>query len=629
MEKLGPLHKAKVEISTALYSYLKQSLESVSFDDLLNSIEIPREELGDIAFPLHRILRGKEIKLELKSDYIESYNLINNYLNIRINIEKLSYDLFQETRNEDYGYVKAEKGMRVVVEHTSANPVHPLHIGHVRNSILGDSISRILKYRGHLVQTRFYVNDMGRQVGVLVYGVDKLGNAEPPRNYKSDEWYGLVYAITNTIIEIKNKTEKLKEEPDNKEILSERDDLLAIANELRERDKELFDKLADEIMKDEDPEGKVNALMKLYEENNKEVVGKVRRVVEKVLDGFMESLNRIKVSFDKWDFESDLVFSGSVKELIELARNSPLFGIYKGAPSLIFDDFLNEELRRELKIEEIEIPPLILMRSDGTTLYPTRDLAYTLKKFREFNADRVINVIASEQSLPQSQLRLSLAALGFIKEARNLIHYSYAMVQLPGTKMSGRKGKYISLDYLVSRIEDEVRRKMEGREVRGDKEKNIRELTNAALRYLILCASPRKPLTISIKSATDFESNSGPYLIYTHARASSIIKKHGFIPDANKSNLKTLNEGDKRRIVIMTSMFPEIFVKTAEEMKTEILVNYLRDLADSFNSWYDKERIIQEQDEDTRNAKVLLTNAVRKVLKNGLNAIGIEPLEEL
>lgn len=595
---------------------------------ILNNIEYPpKEDLGDLALPLPSVTKNFNVNITGKGYYIKNIEKSGVFINIFLDESKIFTTIFSNF-DEKYGIEKSEKHKKIVVEHTSANPIHPLHIGHLRNSILGDTLVRLLRARGHDVNSRFYVNDSGRQVAILIYGLSKLNYPEPTSGIKKDEWLGLIYAMTNVIIEIKKINEELKNSGENeyKEKISKRDELVATANELRERNQEYFDTLTENIMKDVDPEKEILEIIRKYETGDANTRIIVRKYVSYAIEGFLESLNRLHISFDVFDYESDILWSGEVKQVLNIALDSPAKINYKGTWALDLQSFIDDKTREELNIpKDLELPPLVLMRSDGTTLYTLRDVAYTFRKFSDFKADIVINVIAEQQYMPQIQLRASLYILGYPEYARNLLHYSYGMVNLQGMRMSGRLGKYVSLDDIYDKVKEVVETKI--KEKKGNVE-NLNEIVNSAIRYAIISVSANKPISFNISKITNLEENSGPYLQYTYARAYNILSKVNDRLDLTKADLNELS-GDKRKILIMISRFPEIFAKAADDMKPEILAIYLRQFSDLFNSWYDKERVLQENDENKRITRIYLVKGVEGVLRNGLEILGITPLSRM
>ncbi len=623
---MNPIGDAKLELAKIASPAL-----GVDETSLLKYITYPpRKDQGDLSIALPQVTKEYKDKVSLldglKGKLIKEVKVTGIYLNAFLSEESLFSFLL--TMPEDYGIEKTEKPLNFVVEHTSANPIHPLHIGHLRNSILGDVVARMLRARGHKVNVRFYVNDTGRQVAILIYGLKRLGYPEPPSGVKKDYWLGQIYAMTNVIMEIHSLKKEMDNLPEDSkergEKQSKMDELVGSANALREKMPDVFDRLADAML-GVDHDSEVSKIIELYEGGNDDMKRIVRKYVGYALEGFKESLSKLHISFDVFDFESDLLWSGEVKKIINSLLSSPAKFNHKGAIAINLEEYLDSNSRKDLSIPEgLEIPPLVLMRSDGTTLYTTRDIAYTLRKFREFNANRVINVIAEQQMVPQIQLRASLYLAGYKTEAENLIHFSYGMVNLQGMKMSGRMGKYISLDDIYSMIEEITRSKVN--EKKGVVE-NIGEIVNSAIRYPLLSVAPNKPVSFNVNNVVNFDQNSGPYLQYTYARAFNVLSKNETSLDSsvNYDDIKA----EKRDILLLIAKFPEVFSKACDELAPEDLVAFLRQVADTFNSWYDKERILQEQDKTKRMTRLYIVKGVETILRNGLEVLGIVPLKRM
>jgi arginyl-tRNA synthetase (EC 6.1.1.19) len=434
----------------------------------------------------------------------------------------------------------------------------------MRNAILGDIISRMLSCRGHKVERRFYVNDAGRQVAILTYGYIKLNKPDPPVGVKADSWLGFIYSVTNVVLEIRKIKGELNSADESRktELIKRLDELVAAASKLESRDRETFYRLVDVINSDPDPEKSIADIVRKYESGtDKEIVSTVRKLVDMALKGFQESLDKLGVKFDGFDYESDLLWRGEVKKAIEEMTSSPYRITYKDTLALEVN-VQDERVREALKIPKgLELPPLVIMRSDGTSLYTTRDVAYTLYKFSR-GAEVVINVIAEQQSVPQMQLRAALYLLGHKREAENLFHYSYAMVSLQGSKMSGRLGKYVSLDEVYELVKASVEQKINEK---GGNREVIPEVTSGAIRYAIASVSANKQLNFNVKTVTDFEQNSGPYLQYTYARAYNILDKANEEPSVSEADPNYI-KGDWRNLLILIAKFPVVMKKPATSL---------------------------------------------------------------
>ncbi len=610
--------------------------------------EPPREKYGDLSLPLMRFIskisNASALVEEIISS-IKSHKLVrdvvytNGYLNIFIDEAELARQYLPIILEKGLPRIDVGASKRIVVEHTSANPVHPLHIGHARNSILGDTLSRLLSATGFLVQRRFYINDMGRQVAVLVFGVKNLGRELDEllskRNAKSDHLLGYIYAVTHTLVDVINLKKSIEEGKENAEkAKDELTELMGVLAELKNEDPELFNQLIAVITRYDDPESEIQKLMKRYEEEDQEVSRLFKKVVELCVDGFRETLSKIGVDFDVWDWESNVVRESWVLKILEKARQTPYFTIYKGAEAIDFSEFYKDpDLVKLFNLPKaFKIPPMILRRSDGTTLYTTRDVAYSLKKFREYNADKVINVIAAEQRLEQLQVRLSLYALGYKREAMNLIHYAYEMVNMPGVKMSGRRGRYITLDSLleeaIARAREEIRKRRTGLS-KEEEDEISKAIGVGALRYALVSVEADKPLVFDWDKVLDFEKSSAPYLQYTYVRALNILRKLGEEIRQDKIDYQASKEPLRRKLLITTAKYTYILEKAAAELKPELLVDYITSLADIFNTWYPKDPVIKEANEGARYYKASLVYAIKTTIEHVLGILGIPLLEKM
>jgi arginyl-tRNA synthetase len=558
------------------------------------------------------------------------------YINFHVDFAKFSALTLESARKLDaeYGFVKTEKPLKIIVEHTSANPLHPLTIGTARNPVLGDTLVRLLRSRGHEVSRHFYIDDVGRQSSVIGYGYEKLGKPRPEG--KPDQFIGKIYTIASCLVEInrlKKELEKAKSISSAEEtvrITRELDDWVSIAAELKDKYPTLFDELVEKIVKDNNPEDVIKVLNKAYEVGEEKAKQLIRQVSELCLEGFRETLGRIDVSYDSWDWESDLVWSGRVEEVFERLKKSPYTFAEAGVLEFDAEKVVEQHgLWAKLGVKEgHEIPPLTLGRADGTTLYTTRDAAYTLWKFER--AEKVINVIGMEQSLAQLQLKIALHALGYGRLADNLIHFAYNLVTLPGYKMSSRRGRYITFDEVM---DEAVKRAYEEVSKRSpqlsDNEKQ--EIANfvglGAVRYALVEVDVSKPVVFTWDRVLNFEKNSAPYIQYTHARACSILKKAA--KKTGKPVFKLLNEKLEHEIIMTLANFPDTFVEATEYLKPNLIADYTNSLADKFNTFYNAFPVIRAEPRGLSNARLAMTDAVRIALRNGLNLIGILAPEKM
>jgi arginyl-tRNA synthetase len=535
----------------------------------------------------------------------------------------------------DYGLVKTDKSFEIIVEHTSVNPTHPMHIGTARNPILGDALARMLKSRGHTVSRHYYVDDLGRQSSVLAYGYEKLGRPKPIG--KLDQFIGRIYAVTSCLVEInrlKRKLESAKTVSADEEIAKinrELDEWVCVAAELKDKYPELFEELLEKISRDENPEASIKILNQAYEAGSEKAKRLVRKVSDLCLEGFKETLSRIGVSYDSWDWESEIVvWSGRVAEVFQKLKRSRYTFAEGGVLEFDAEKVINElDLRAKLNLrKEQEVPPLTLVRADGTTLYTMRDVAYTLWKFE--SAEKIINVIGMEQTLAQLQLKIALHALGYSKYADNLVHFAYNLVSLPGYKMTGRMGRYITFDEVmdeaVRRAYEEVSKRSP--ELSEEEKRNIANFVGiGAVRYALVEVDPSKPVVFTWDRVLNFERNSAPYIQYTHARACSILRKAARKPE--KPDYSLLKERLEQELILDLASFPDVFIEATEFYKPNSIADFANGLADKFNTFYNAFPVIKAEPPELSDARLALTDAVRIVLRNASNLIGILAPEKM
>ncbi|MHA1589435.1 MAG: arginine--tRNA ligase [Candidatus Njordarchaeales archaeon] len=665
-----------------------------------------------------------------KIPYIGSVEALRGYINFRLDYPAFSRFVLSTilTLKDKYGFAEIGKGKKVIVEHTSANPIHPLHIGTARNAIIGDSLARIYRFLGYDVETRFYVNDMGRQVAYLVYGFSKI-KSKPTG--KPDHWLGAVYSVTSIIIEelkarkelsekkkelinllnsflakikestellssqyilllrrvisvkkkaeelvatdwikslnklissfkkiedikndnIKNELKKIVEKIEEiKKVVKKLEDWSSSAKSAKLKWPEIYGELERGILKDEDPEAVINKLIREYELGNNDVASIFKKICNAVIEGFKKTLERIDVYFDAFDWESELVRSGLTDIIIkELEEKGWTYKDATGALYLnlreallkredirqIFNITLNEVEKaiKNGKAEDVLPPNLVLRRKDGTTLYTTRDIAYALYKLKTLKADIVLNVIGKDQTLAQKQLLAALALTGHEELVRKYIHVAYELVVLPGEKMSARRGRYITFDEILDEAEERAYEEVNKRapDMPEEEKRKIAESVGAgAVRYALISVSPDKVITFDWNRVLDFERNSGPFLQYAYARATSIIRKNEWkIPSVDVVDFSLLKEPVEIELIKQLSMFPETVLRAAQQIRPDIIAEYANKISQFFNSFYQQYPVLKAPSEDLKNARLILVEAFRITLGNSLRLLGIKPLERM
>ena len=648
MVSQNPFAEFRMECKSALAYALKKTLPEIKLEPLAFS-KPPNQEYGQLAnslsFELAKKVNQKPSTLAEQLakaiqrwgfSLVEKVTSASGYVNFHLNFTKFNQLTLESIKHLgfEYGFIKTDKPASIIVEHTSVNPLHPIHIGQARNPMLGDALARILEARGHKVSSHYYIDDVGRQSSVVAYGYSSLGKPKPDE--KADHFVGKIYTVTSCLVEI-NRLRKaavvakavanLEEVTKLNKELSE---WTSIAAELQGKYPKFFDDLLAVICSEENPEEEINRLNRAYEDGEPEAKQLIREVSDLCLNGFRETMKRVEITYDSWDWESDLVWSGMVNEALMKLKTSPF--VYNENNVL---EFNAEKVARMLNLKpklglsaNYEIPPLTLVRADGTSLYTTRDVAYSLWKFNR--AEKVINVIGMEQSLAQLQLKIALYALGFDQYADNFVHFAYNLVTLPGYKMSSRRGRYITLDEV---LDEAVERAFEEVSKRSPQlsEEEKRSIANfvglGAVRFALVDVDPSKPVVFTWDRVLNFETNSAPYVQYTHARACSILRKAK--RKSYKPAFEMLNERLEHELILALASFPDVFIEATEYLKPNLIADYVNSLADKFNTFYNALPVLRAETQELSDARLSLTEAIRTVLCNGLTLIGVVAPEKM
>lgn len=531
--------------------------------------DVPPEIEGDFSFPCFAHAKKKskepqelaeEIADKLKGGYIERAEAKDGFVNIFLRPGKVANELVKEISDSKDRYGSGRREKSIIVEHTSANPNAPLHVGHLRNSVIGDSMARILDFAGYALETQFFVNDMGGQLAVLASFLSKNDYETDLENSgkKPDTWLGGMYVQAG-----------------------------------REVDPEV-----------------AKALQKTYERGNKETRKVFDFIVRTAMAGFSKTLSDYGIALDKHIRESDFVFGGAVEEIIGKLKETPYWFEEDGMYALDLEKYGIEK-------------ELVLLRSDGTTLYTTRDLAYHMWKLKSGDC---VNVIANEQTLQQQQLRAGLDILGVAEVEKRLRHLSYELVTVPGMRMSSRTGEFISADELLEQGIERARKEIEERKLdipEKEKEAISKAVAVGAIRFNMAKITPLKPIEFEWDEALNFEGESAPYLQYSHARACRILENAKKRKDVDFMTVDLSKE--ERKLLLQLARLPEVVESAAEDLKPNLVANYLIDLAEAFNRFYFKCPVL-DSDEPLRSARTALVGAFKRVMANGLGLLGIEAL---
>jgi arginyl-tRNA synthetase len=451
-----------------------------------------------------------------------------------------------------------KKSTRVVLEHTSANPNGPLHVGHIRNSIIGDTLARAFRKAGYPLEVQYYVNDMGRQIAIVVWGFDNLDSTLQPGE-KEDAHIARIYIAANR-----------------------------------------------EIEKDAGITLQVNVLMQLVENGDPATVKKFRKEVSRCLDGFKVTMKDLNVAHDRFVWESDFIRNGNTERIINKLKRMPQ---------------AHEDETLYLDLSEFGFEnKYVIRRSDGTSVYAARDLAF--HSWKGANFDRVIDVLGADHKLIGAQLQCTMKILG--EKVPEIIHFEF--VSLPEGSMSTRAGKFVSADDLITEIRKRAFDEVTARrpELEEETRKAIAGSVGlAAIRYDIVKVSPEKSTVFDWKDALDFERQSGPYIQYAHARACSILDKAGTFTEYY--DLETEQE-----IILAKQIakFPQVIERVVAELRPHILASYARELADTFNTFYHFEPVLKSEGK-IRDRRLTLVKAVQNTLKESLETLGIDAIRSM
>lgn len=553
-------NKAENSVIKAIASLGWDEVKEIKFE------EPPNPKMGDLATSVSFLLAGQlkkspvEIAKTIKEAIIinEPFERVEStgpYLNFFLDYEKFS-KMVIETVGDDYGSLES-KNKKVILEHTSANPNGPLHIGHIRNAIIGDSLARVLKASGLEVETQYYVNDMGRQIAMIVWGLQNLDYQMNPDG-KKDVEIGKLYFQVN---------QELKNNPQIKD--------------------------------------QVSNILKVYEEENQaELEAQFKGVVQKCLEGVKETSKRLHIHHDRFVWESQFVRDGTVARILDTLKS------HTTQNDVLYMDLTDYGIEKEL----------ILTRSDGTSLYTTRDLAYHLQKSEE--SDVVVDVLGSDHKLAIDQLKIVMGLLGGKKP--EVIFYEF--ITLPEGSMSTRRGVFISVDELMDEAFQRALEELETRrpELSADEKKEIAEIIGiGAIRYFIARLSPEKHLVFKWDEALSFERGCAS-IQYAHARACKLLDKNNSydlsgvkIDDLDFKDLDTL-EIDLLKTI---GRFDKIIETSAGELRVHPVAQYALEIAGAFNKFYKSVPVIGSEKELLR---LIIVDKARITIKNCLNLMGIE-----
>lgn len=544
--------------------------------EISNLIEQPKR-FGDYAFPCFVLAKkfGKDpksiaieitnkIKKEKPGMRVES---IGGYINFYIDKITLASTVINEVlqKKEKYGSSNYGKGEKVLIEHTSLNPNSSPHVGRIRNALIGYCLVKLYAFQGYETEVHYYVNDVGKQIALLILGCK--------------------------------------------------------GNETFEKMLNLYIKMAKKLANKE-VENKVFELLRKLEEGDTATKRKFKKIVQTCVKGQEKILSGLGIKYDFFDYESRYLRTAKLKAVLKkLSKTGKLFKDSEGRLVLNQKGYDFEHEMRQ--------PYLVLTRNDGTGLYPLRDIVYNIDKLAR--AKNNIIVLGEDQKLYHKQIKAALSLLGY--NAPRVMHYSFMLIATPEGKqrMSTRKGELVLLtDFLDEAIKKAIA-EIRKRKIKRLNKKIAKAIALAAVKYSILKIEENKNVLFDWKESLNFEGNSGPYLQYTYARASSILRK---VKSKEKTKPKDIKEKDKDQeekeiaLIKQLSLFPNVVKNAALQLKPHLVANYTFDLCKAFNEFYAKCPVIKAPVK-IRLARIALVKATRQVLANALVLIGIEKLERM
>ncbi len=556
------------------------NVTNINKEELEGYIEMPKDSKnGDYAFPCFRLAKelkkappmiANEIKEKIKIDeeLIEKVEVAGGYLNFYIKKEKLVNEVLKEMESsKEYGKMNIGNGKNIVIDYSAPNIAKPFHIGHLRSTVIGAALYKIYKYLGYNVTGINHLGDYGTQFGKLIEGYKLWGN-----EYNIEE--NPIEELTKIYIRINNLCKE------DEKVLE------ACRNNFKK-------------LEDKDP-----YCVKLWEEFRK-----------LSLKEFQKVYDLLGSEFDSWNGEA--FYSDKMPEVIEKLEKTGRLVESQGAKVIDLSD------------KGIDTP-CIIIKSNGSTTYATRDLAAILYRARNYDFDKALYVVSYEQTLHFKQVFEVAKLLGLDeKYTKGLEHVSFGMVQLPEGKMSTREGNVVKLDDLLKESIDRARKIIEEKNPDlENKEETAKKVGVGAVIFNDLANSRIKDEIFDWNTALNFQGETGPYIQYTYVRTKSILEKAGKLPEFKDINVEELLDDYSQEVLKLLYNFDDILIQVTKKEEPSILSRYLIDLAKSFSSFYNENKIIVE-DKKVRNARVFLTYCVGQVLKIGASLLGIEMPEKM
>ena len=570
----------KDEIIKILDQKLNEDKEVMTKEEISNAIEVPpTSDMGDYAFPVFSLAKvyrknpnliSKEIAESIKSDYFEKVESKSAYINFFINKEKLAQTVIDEviTKGEEFGKEDVGQNKNVVIEYSSPNIAKPFHIGHIRSTVIGDSIKRIYKFLGYNTISYNHLGDYGTQFGMLIVAIKKWGNREE--------------IAKDPIPELLKLYVKINQEVENDQ-------------ELRDECRSWFAKL---------------------EKGDEEAVELWKWIREVSLLEFNRVYKMLDIQYDTYkgeSFYSDLMQA----EVDQLKKSGAL---------------VESEGAQIVDLSKYDLPVALIIKSDGSTIYITRDIAAAHYRHEEHKPYKNIYVVGSQQTLHFQQLKAVLKEMGY-DWSDEIVHVPFGMVSLEDGTLSTRKGRVVYLEDVLNKATEKVKEILSQREEeRGQKIENKDELAAqvgiGAVKFQELFNQRIKDYMFSWDKTLSFDGETGPYVQYAHARIASLLEKGGFDKNA-EVDYKLLKSEDEHEIIKTLYNFTNVVIDAHEKYEPYFITRYVGDLARLFNRYYGHTQIITDEDSVLKNTRLMLCYGVKNVLKEGLYLLGIQAPEKM
>ena len=579
---------------------IKVFRDEFSYECSLNDISIdqtPKNFTGFYTLILYPHLKFLKINLEeagkiigenltKNSEIVSGYNLVKGFLNFDLNTDYLLnvFSRLLTDFNTDFSNNKKE----IIIEFSSPNTNKPLHLGHLRNIFLGDSVSKIYKALGYKVHRVQIINDRGIHICKSMVAWVKYGNDKSPQtqNIKGDKFVGDYYVR----FEVEHKKEVL----------------YLIGKGFSEDDAVRKSPLMKEA----------KSFLRKWENGDKEIITLWKKMNGWVYDGFDITYKNINVSFDKIYYESETYLLG--KKNVEDGTLKKIF--YKEEDNSVWIDLSKEKFDKKL-----------LIRNDGTSVYMTQDIGTAIKRFEDFpKSEKQIYTVGNEQDYHFKVLFKILEKLGY-SWAKECYHLSYGMIDLPDGKMKSREGKVVDADELISVMKDTAKKRtIELGKIDDFDGEDLTQLYHkialSALKYHLLKVDPKKKMLFNPDESIDFQGNTGPFLQYTYARIRSIIKRAEILNidfgQKKFNSIKSISDNEKRIIDLITN-YKYMLELAAVSHSPSVICNYVYDLSKTYNSFYQEEKIFDGKNNETTSFKIALSDITSRVIKSSLNLLGI------